>query len=434
MKMTDIYEIAEYTLKALKDCGADAAQCIVGRSKKDELNVDGGKFSLMRSTFNTSISMKAIKDGKKGVTSINQATKEAIDEAAAQCIAAAESSVPDEAEQIAPFTAKVEYKTGVFEPDLDKLFDRIEEFMSQTKKEYPKVILEQLISDYEHSEKLYMNTNGTSLRYEHGEYSFNTMFSAHEGEKASSFNGYFCALDNLDKPFMDAGMQRQLLEESEKQLNTVSPSEKFVGKVLYSPDCFNELLQTALENFASSGVLIDGTSPWKDALNTKVASEKLNLRSVPLDGRTVVGQRFTSDGYPAENMDIIVDGVLKTFILSQYGANKTGFPRALNGGNNLEVLPGDKTLEEMISGIDRGLIVNRFSGGQPSSNGDFSGVAKNSFLIEDGKVSSAVSETMISGNIIDMLNNIVAISKEQTTDGLSFMPWAEFDGVTVSGK
>ena len=65
--MTDIYEIAEYTLKALKNCGADAAQCIVGRSKKDELNVDGGKFSLMRSTFNTSISMKAIKDGKKGV-------------------------------------------------------------------------------------------------------------------------------------------------------------------------------------------------------------------------------------------------------------------------------------------------------------------------------------------------------------------------------
>ena len=77
--MTDIYEIAEYTLKALKNCGADAAQCIVGRSKKDELNVDGGKFSLMRSTFNTSISMKAIKDGKKGVTSINQATKEELE-------------------------------------------------------------------------------------------------------------------------------------------------------------------------------------------------------------------------------------------------------------------------------------------------------------------------------------------------------------------
>lgn len=84
-------------------------------------------------------------------------------------------------------------------------------------------------------------------------------------------------------------------------------------------------------------------------------------------------------------MDIIVDGVLKTFILSQYGANKTGFPRALNGGNNLEVLPGNKTLEEMISGIDRGLIVNRFSGGQPSSNGDFPASRRTVFLSKTEK-------------------------------------------------
>ena len=62
MKMTDIYEIAEYTLKALKHCGADAAQCIIGRSKKDELNVVGGKITLLHTPFNTSTPLKAIKD------------------------------------------------------------------------------------------------------------------------------------------------------------------------------------------------------------------------------------------------------------------------------------------------------------------------------------------------------------------------------------
>ncbi len=428
------YEIAQYTIEALKKAGADHAQCVVYRGKKDELNVDGGKFSLMRSTFDTSISMKAIKDSKKGVIQINQADKDAIDKAAAECIAAAESSVPDEAEQIAPFTAKANYKSGVFEPDKDKLFDRIEEFLKQTADEYPKIIMEQLISNFEHGEKLYMNSNGTALSYEHGEYAFNTMFSAHEGEKASSFNGYFCVSDNLEKPFMELGIQRMLLEDSEKQLDTISPEEKFVGKVIYSPDCFGELIQTALGNFASTGVLIDGTSPWKDALNTKVACEKLTVRSVPLDERTVVGERFTADGFPTENMDIIKDGVLKTFILSLYGANKTGFPRSLNSGRNIEVLPGDVPLSEMIKDIDKGLIINRFSGGAPSINGDFSGVAKNSFIIENGKIGSAVSETMISGNIIDILNNIVAISSEQVTDGMTFLPWAEFDGVTVSGK
>ena len=294
--------------------------------------------------------------------------------------------------------------------------------------------MEQLISNFEHSEKLYMNTNGTVLSYKHGEYAFNTMFSAHEGEKSSSFNGYFCVTDNLEKPFMELGMQRKLLEESEKQIDTVSSGDKFVGKVIYSPDCLCELIQTAIGNFASDGVLIDGTSPWKDALGTKVADSKLSVRSVPLDSRAVVGERFTSDGYPAENMDIIKDGVLTSFVLSQYGANKTGFQRSANSGRNLEVLPGSASLDDMIKDIDKGLIINRFSGGQPSTNGDFSGVAKNSFIIENGKIGPAVSETMISGNIIDMLNNIVAISSEQQSDGMTFMPWAEFDGVTVSGK
>lgn len=432
--MTKTVEIAEYVLKALKAEGADDAQCSVRKSKKDELNVDSGKFSLMRSTLSVHISMKAIKDGKKGVISLNQATKEAIDEAAAQCIAAADSAIPDEAEQIAPFTAKAQYRCGISVPDLDKLFDRTEEFLKQTRDEFPKVVFDRLISDYSYSEKTYMNTNGTVLEYSHGAYSFNTMFSAHDGVNSSSFNGYANVFDNLDKPFMDIGIQRSLLADSEKQLNTVSVGEKFVGKVIYSPDCFGDLLETVIGSFVSSGVLIDGSSPWKDMLNRKVASDKLTLRSIPLDERITVGQRFTPDGYPVKNFEIIKDGVLKAFVLSQYGANKTGFPRSPSSGGSLEVLPGNVSLEKMIKGIDKGLLVNRISGGSPSSNGDFSAVAKNSFIIENGKIGSAVSETMISGNIRDMLNNIVEISKEQDSNGLSFIPWVEFDGVTVSGK
>ena len=432
--MKNNFETAQYVLEALKRAGADEAQCVVYSGKTDELNVDGGKFSLIRSTFNTNISMKAIKNHKKGTIGINQATKEAIDKAALECLAAAESSVEDENEVIAPFNGKKNFKTGIMQADRDKLFDRIEEFLKHTKEQFPKIMLEQLISNFEASEKVYMNTNGTVFSYEHGEYAFNTMFSAHEGEKSSSFNGYFCVTDNLDKPFLDIGMQKSLLEDAQNQLDTVSSGEKFVGKVIYSPDCFNELIETALANFASDGVLIDGTSPWKDKLNSAVASKKLNLRSIPLDERTVVGEQFTSDGYETENMDIIKNGVLKTFILSQYGSKKTGFKRSLNSGRNLEVIPGDTKLCDMIKDIDRGLIINRFSGGQPSTNGDFSGVAKNSFLIENGKIGSAVSETMISGNIADMLNNIVAISSEQMSDGLTFMPWCEFDGVTVCGK
>ena len=91
-------------------------------------------------------------------------------------------------------------------------------------------------------------------------------------------------------------------------------------------------------------------------------------------------------------------------------------------------------MEKLLSGIEKGLVLNRFSGGEPGTNGDFSGVAKNSFLIENGKVTDAVSETMVSGNLAELLLHIRGITKERLSDGAAVLPWMAFDGVTISGK
>ena len=121
-------------------------------------------------------------------------------------------------------------------------------------------------------------------------------------------------------------------------------------------------------------------------------------------------------------------------MISQYVANKTGFPRAKNTSGSIIMKNGGKPLDEIIAGIDKGIVVGRFSGGQPSSNGDFSGVAKNSFLVENGKITDALSETMISGNLADMLNSVYGISSETVADGSSVLPYAAFSGIIVSGK
>ena len=41
---------------------------------------------------------------------------------------------------------------------------------------------------------------------------------------------------------------------------------------------------------------------------------------------------------------------------------------------------------------------------------------------------------MISGNLGDLLKNVVAISSEVVCDGATVLPYAAFGGVTVSGK
>lgn len=427
-------EIAIYALEALKKAGADHAQCMVATGKTDEFNVDGGEFSLMRSLFNSAISLKALKDGKKGIITANRLDKESIDNAIKECVAAAESSVADEAESIAEKGNNENFVSGVLTPDRDLHFDRIREFMEDVRRDYPKIMVEQLITKYSHSERVFMNTNGVEYSYERGCYDLETMFSAHEGETASSFNGYGINFLDLDKKLIDLWLQRTLLAESEKQLYTKPVSGKFVGKLLITPACLAEILFTAFNNFISDGTIIDGTSPWKEMLGKQVAPEMLTISTRPLDDRVICGERFTAEGYRSENMDIIRDGVLNSFMLSNYGSRKTGYPRALNMSSNLVVKPGNTSLEQLIQGVDRGIVLNRFSGGQPGTNGDFSGVAKNSFLIENGKVTDAISETMINGNLSDLFKQVIGISSETVCDGVTVLPWMLFDGVTITGK
>ena len=182
------------------------------------------------------------------------------------------------------------------------------------------------------------------------------------------------------------------------------------------------------------GALISGTSVFKDKLGQQVADPRLVIHSRPVSPEVADGYFVTGDGYKAENCTIIDHGVLKTFLLTLYGANKTGLQRAVNNGGCYVIEPGEKSLDEIISQVDRGIIVARYSGGYPSQNGDFSGVAKNSYYIENGKIQYPISETMVSGNLISMLKNIVDISKERVDFGAGIYPWIAFSGVTISGK
>ena len=388
----------------------------------------------MRTLFNSFISLKALKDGKKGIITANRLDRDSIDNAVCDCIVAAESSVSDEAESIAEKGTNEDFVSGVLSPDRNKLFDRIQEYMDDVRKSYPKIILEQFISKYTCSEKVFMNTNGVDFKYTSGKYVLSSMFSAHEGEMASSFNGYGADFTTLDGKLIDIGMQRTLFSESEKQLHTKACEGKFVGKLLITPACLAEILMMAFSNFITDTTLINGTSPWKTMLGKQVAPEKLTISTLPLDPRIACGERFTGEGFRSENMNIVQDGILSGFMLSNYGSRKTGYPRALNSSTSFCVKPGEQSFGELIKGVERGVLLNRFSGGQPGTNGDFSGVAKNSFLIENGSITDAISETMINGNLSDLFRQVIGISSETVCDGTSVLPWVLCDGVTISGK
>jgi len=76
------------------------------------------------------------------------------------------------------------------------------------------------------------------------------------------------------------------------------------------------------------------------------------------------------------------------------------------------VEPGGKCEAEIIAETRRGILITRFSGGMPNDNLDFSGIAKNSFLIEDGRIKHPLAETMISGNLRELLLDIRGLARD----------------------
>lgn len=432
--MRDLLNITALGIEELKKLGAEKAKVSAAETVTHEFNVDGGKFSLFRTLFSSSVSMSAIKNHKKGVYATNKTDTDAIKQAALECIAVADSATPDEAWDLAPDNEHKTFFDKTTKPDLEKLFERSVELVDCIKNNYPTIIIEQMIVTHCEKNGVYRNTSGAVYEVREGYYGLDLMFSAHEGEECSSFFGVGVTTEDLDKPFYEMGSIKTDLERVERQIRTRSVDGKFVGTVLLTPDSFADFIGSIIGNFASDRPVLDGTSIWLDKEGEKVADERLTV-AFPVEYEGIVGRdNFTDAGFLCEDYTLIDKGVLTYFPLSLYVANKTGKKPVKNTLSGLVVVPGEKSLDEIISKIDRGIMVGRFSGGAPGISGDFSGVAKNSFLIENGKITDAVSETMISGNLAEMLNSLVDISSDTVADGANVMPYAAFSGVTVSGK
>ncbi len=427
--------IANKILSIAKEFGADTAHCSVRENEVREFNVDGNEFSLFRTLFDRSVVMTLFINNKKGSVTINRFDDDAIFNAVKNCVDSANSSEPDSAWELAKDNGERHFSRGALVPDREKLFFRAKELLDDIKSRHPLIMVEQMIVKHVLTKGVYMSTTGNTYFTESGRYVAELMYSAHQGEKATSFYGSDVTVDNLESPFIDCALIERELTDIENQID-VSPAEgKFTGKVIFTPACLvSTVFGEICGNFASDSVILEETSLWKDKLGEIVADERITVSFKPSDERIVCGEVYTGEGFISEDFDFIKNGRLQSFLLSQYVANKTGKQRAKNTSFSMVIENGETPLDEMIKNVEKGVIIGRFSGGSPSANGEFSGVAKNGFMIENGRIVSAISETMISGNLDTMLKNLVDISKETLVDGSVVAPYMAFDGITISGK
>ncbi|MGN0507392.1 MAG: TldD/PmbA family protein [Lachnospiraceae bacterium] len=432
--MEELRSVADRVQKAMEAAQITKGRLAVEEKETQEFNMENGEFSLYRTLFDKDLSVTVFHNQKKGAASTNKFDEEAIKGVVESAVLSAESSVADEAYDIAPKQENRKFEVGAYEPDMDKLFARTKELAEDIKNCFPKIQVMQIIVSHEKSHEIYRNTNGTEFERYAGAYQLTVEFSAKDGENTTSLNYTGVRTADLDRPFIEMAAMKRQLADTVKQLEAKPMEGKFEGTVVLMPECAGEFLYYICSNFASDSVILEKTSIWLDKLDKQVADPRITITFDPMREDIVDYERYTYDGFVSEPFDFIKDGVLKSFKTTLYVANKSGLKPAKNTSYSMVMKAGATPYEDIIKSVKKGLLLGGFSGGQPGTNGEISGVAKNSFLIEDGKITDAVTEVMVTGNLADMLNHVVAVSKETVADGGSVLPYLAVDGVVVSGK
>ncbi len=138
--------------------------------------------------------------------------------------------------------------------------------------------------------------------------------------------------------------------------------------------------------------------------------------------------RYDDEGTAAERTELIKNGILAAHLHNrqtayQMGEAPSGNARAISYRyapivrmSNTFIEPRDKTLEEMLDGIEYGLYVAGSRGGMTELEG-FTFSSQYAYLIEKGKRTKMVRDVTLSGNVFETLHNIDAIGKDLVIHG-----------------
>ncbi len=430
----DYRNITQRALKELLTRGASEARAKMTYTEKHELTLDDADLSMLRTTFDTNLGLEYVKNLKRSQLTVNQIDDGEIAAAATRCAQLCESGRPDETNRLAPLQQAEKFANGAAEPDIESMCDRLKEFADEVKKTFPTVILRDAVLVFKKAVEIDLNSNGVDFETMNSFYQFSAIFLAKDKGKTSSFNYTDFMTQDIGTPILNQGILRILLGQIVEQLEPRQISGSFSGDIIVAPDCLLGFLDDSLAPITDFP-LMSGTSIYREKLGQKIAATGFNLEFLPAGPDCAYKEFITSDGFKSENLQVIENGILKSFLQTFRGSLKTHLGRAGNYGNNgYCVAPGDTSLEDMVKGVKKGILLCRFSGDSPNENGDFSGVAKNSYYIEDGKIRYPVSELMISGNTAQFLLNIGDISRDRINTGYSLLPWIKSTGITISGK
>ncbi len=195
------------------------------------------------------------------------------------------------------------------------------------------------------------------------------------------------------------------------------PSENGKFRMVVDTECASKLLTPVL-NALGGFALQQQNSFLVDSLGKRVFSEGMTV----LDKARTVGETgtrlFDSEGVATVDGPIIENGVVKEYFINTYMSRKMGLAPTIEDATRpavskwvspeLGTSEGRTDAAKLMQMLGEGIYITGFNGGNSnSSTGDFS-FGIEGYTFKDGKIASPVHEMLMTGNFINLWNNLLA--------------------------
>jgi PmbA protein len=426
--MDGLQASAEQALQGMRRQGFEHAQVSVSRSQRHEVCVAHNEASLLRSALSHKVQLTGLLDGRRAGIEGSELDAQSV-QALVQGLWASVAAAPQDDANAVSVAQSAQVTRGPQEADTGALADAMRELLDWRAQQTPSVMLEEALAGHTRVQACTLTTGGSALSCTLGWYDAGAFGMAREGARSSSFNFAGGNADSLaGVPIVERFGLDGMLRAMTRSVHAEPVGERFTGAVVLTPRAVGSLLGWFLGQL-SDQALISGSSVYRTSLGQGVASPLITLAS-RFDAPGV--SPFSADGFALAPVTLLDRGTLKCFTPSLYGSRKTGLAHVPVVSEGWEILAGTTPLDALLAGVSRGALVDRLSMGRPSANGDFSGVIKNSFAVRDGEVGHALSETMISGNVAQMLRDVSAVSAQRIDMGDTVLPWLRVEGLHFS--
>lgn len=219
--------------------------------------------------------------------------------------------------------------------------------------------------------------------------------------------------------------------------------------VIFTPRGVARAFLTPIALAFNGKTVFEGASPLKNRLGEQVFDKGLTL----WDDATIaygLGSRPCDDeGVSSQRLPLVANGTVSNFLYDLQTAalaevQSTGSGRRAGGTaqvkpaiSSLVIEEGDVPFNSMVEDMKEGLIVEQLIGAEQGNllGGDFGGNVLLGYKVKNGKIMGRVKDTMISGNMYQVLKGPLGIGCEaRWVDGVLWTPYLYCPCLSVAAK